>query len=60
LIAFEKTLSQSGITLWLSALNPEALKVVEQSPLGATLGHQRMFFNLQQAVAAYEAQTAAA
>jgi len=60
LTAFEHKLSQSGITLWLSALNPEAFSVIERSPLGATLGHRRMFFNLQQAVAAYEAQSAAA
>ena len=59
LTAFEHKLSQSGIMLWLSALNPEAFSVIERSPLGATLGHSRMFFNLQQAVAAYEAQSAA-
>jgi len=59
LTAFEHKLSQSGITLWLSALNPEAFSVIERSPLGATLGHSRMFFNLQQAVAAYQTQSAA-
>jgi hypothetical protein len=34
------------------------LKVVQQSPLGATLGRARMFFNLQSAVTHYE-QTSA-
>jgi SulP family sulfate permease len=38
----------------LSALNPEAFKVVERSPLGKALGHERMFFNLREAVKAYE------
>jgi MFS superfamily sulfate permease-like transporter len=52
----EERLRARGITLWLTALNPEALKVVLRSPLGRTLGPQRMFFNLQDAVAAYESQ----
>jgi hypothetical protein len=30
--------------------------VIERSPLGKTLGHERMFINLQQAVEAYQAQ----
>jgi SulP family sulfate permease len=52
----EERLRARGITLWLTALNPEALKVVLRSPLGRTLGPQRMFFNLRDAVAAYESQ----
>jgi MFS superfamily sulfate permease-like transporter len=54
LIVLEEKLREQGITLWLAALNPEPLKIVERSPFGATLGHERMFFNLEQAVAAYE------
>jgi sulfate permease, SulP family len=50
----EERLRELGITLWLTALNPEALKVVLRSPLGKTLGRERMFFNLQDAVKAYE------
>ena len=50
----EEKLREQGITLWLAALNPEPFKVVERSPLGTTLGHERMFFNLEQAVEAYE------
>ncbi|HSA61508.1 MAG TPA: SulP family inorganic anion transporter [Nitrospiraceae bacterium] len=50
----EEKLRADGIALWLSALNPEALKVVERSPLGRALGHERMFFNLREAVKAYE------
>ncbi len=51
---FEEKLREQGITLWLAALNPEPLKIVERSPFGVTLGHERMFFNLVQAVEAYE------
>ncbi len=53
----EESLRARGITLWLTALNPEALKVVLRSPLGRTLGPQRMFFNLQDAVTTYEARS---
>jgi SulP family sulfate permease len=56
LIEFEEKLREGGISLWLASLNPEALKVIERSPLGKTLGPNRMFFNLQQAVEAYQAQ----
>jgi SulP family sulfate permease len=41
------------ITLWLAALNPEALQAVEHSAMGERLTHERMFFNLEQAVEAY-------
>jgi high affinity sulfate transporter 1 len=54
LYRFEEKLREQGITLWLAALNPEPLKIVERSPLGNTLGHERMFFNLEQAVEVYE------
>jgi MFS superfamily sulfate permease-like transporter len=54
LTGFEEKLREQGIALWLVALNPEPLKIVERSPLGTTLGHERMFFNLEQAVEAYE------
>jgi hypothetical protein len=54
LIEAEEKMRGQGITLWLSSLNPEVLKVVQQSPFGATLGRARMFFNLQSAVTHYE------
>jgi high affinity sulfate transporter 1 len=50
----EEKLRLQGITLWLASLNPEVLNVVQQSPLGQTLGRPRMFFNLQSAVERYE------
>jgi MFS superfamily sulfate permease-like transporter len=54
-IEAEERLRRQGISLWLAALNPEALKVVQQSSLGVTLGRPRMFFNLQAAVEKYAA-----
>jgi len=54
LIAAEERLSDRGVTLWLCALNPEALRMVNASALGATLGTDRMFFNLRDAVKAFE------
>jgi MFS superfamily sulfate permease-like transporter len=54
LIEAEERLRTHGITLWLASLNPEVLKTVQHSPLGETLGRERMFFNLHSAVAQYE------
>lgn len=59
LIDAEKKLSEQGITLWLVGLNPGVLTMVQRSPLGATLGQERLFFNLDQTVAAWQAQQAA-
>jgi MFS superfamily sulfate permease-like transporter len=54
LVEGEEKLRQEGIDLWLAALNPEALAVVQRTTLGATLGRERMFFNVDAAVARYE------
>ncbi len=54
LTAAEERLREHGIALWLTALNPEAYKVVRRSPLGQALGPERMFFNLVDAVTAFE------
>jgi len=45
---------EHGITLWLCTLNPLALEAIRRSPLGQALGDERMFFNLREAVKAYE------
>jgi MFS superfamily sulfate permease-like transporter len=42
-----------GGELWLSALNPEARRVIERSPLGKALGHERMLLDLEHAVDKY-------
>jgi MFS superfamily sulfate permease-like transporter len=54
LIEAEQRLRRQGIAMWMASLNPEVLRVVQQSPLGRTLGRERMFFNVQSAVQAYE------
>lgn len=51
----EERLRERGITLWMTALNPEAFKTIERSPLGQRMGRERMFFNLREAVKRYEA-----
>ncbi len=52
----ETKLHAEGVVLWLAALSPEALPLVQGSPLGARLGRERMFFNVPQAVERYLAQ----
>ncbi|MBL8201584.1 MAG: SulP family inorganic anion transporter [Chromatiales bacterium] len=46
---------EQGIELWLVGLTPEVLALVQRSALGQALGQGRMFFNLEQAVARYQA-----
>jgi sulfate permease, SulP family len=48
----ESSLERGGCQLRLAALNPQALTVVQRTPLGERLGRSRMFFTVQQAVAA--------
>ena len=50
LVEAEETARERGVLLCLAALNPAVRQVVERSSLGATLGRERMFFNLEQAV----------
>ncbi len=57
LIEFKKKLQERGITLWLAALNPKPFKVIERFLLGKILSHERMFFDLHQAVENYQAQS---
>ena len=55
LTEFEERLSELGITLWLAALNPEPLEIIERAPLGQVLGQDRLFFNLEQVVETFHA-----
>jgi high affinity sulfate transporter 1 len=50
----EKRQREHGVTLWLVGLTPEVLAMVRRAPLGQTLGDERMFFNLEDAVAKYQ------
>ena len=49
----EKKMQRSGITLWLVGLNPEPFQRIRRSPLGQTLGDERLFPNLRRAVSVY-------
>ena len=55
----EARVRSHGAELWLAALNPEARRLVERSPLGKALGHERMFFDLEHAAAHHRARHAA-
>jgi MFS superfamily sulfate permease-like transporter len=59
IIEAEEKHREQGVELWLAALNPEALELVRRTPLAERLGRERMFFTVEQAVAAYEARGAA-
>jgi len=54
----EQTLRARGVILWLAGVNPDLLKTLSRSPLGKTLGHERMFFNLHKVLEAWQAQSA--
>ena len=56
----EKRLREQDVLLWLVHLNLGVLAMVQRSPLGTLLGRERMFFNLEQAVAKYQASVAQA
>jgi hypothetical protein len=56
MIEAEERLGQQGVELWLAALNPEAMELVQRTPLAERLGRQRMYFTVEQAVAAFEAR----
>lgn len=56
LVEGEHKQREQGRELWLAALNPEALELVRRTPLADRLGHERMFFTVEQAVAAFEAR----
>jgi sulfate permease, SulP family len=54
LVESEAKFREIGTELWLGALNPEALELVNRTPLAQRLGRERMFPTLHQAVAAFE------
>ena len=58
LIEGEKRHRESGVWLWLVGLNPEVLAMVQRSPLGETLGRERMHFTLEVALDKYLASLA--
>jgi SulP family sulfate permease len=59
LIEAEEKQREHGREIWLAALNPEALELVQRTPLAERLGRERMFFTVERAVAAFEARGSA-
>jgi high affinity sulfate transporter 1 len=49
----ERRYREQGVMLWLVGLTPRVYNMVRKSPLGATLGQERMILNREQAVAKY-------
>ncbi len=45
---------ETGVELWLASMTPSVFAMVERSGLGAALGRERMFLNLQAAVERFE------
>ncbi|WP_153111285.1 SulP family inorganic anion transporter [Propionivibrio limicola] len=54
LIDAEQRLRDQGITMWIAAVNPAALEMMRRTPLDETLGRERMFFTVEDAVNAYQ------
>ena len=52
----DQRLREAGVAVWLVGLNPGVLAMVRSSALGQALGEDRMFHNLEQAVASYQAR----
>ena len=53
----EAYMRERGIEVWLVNLDPEVLAAVRRSPFGKAVGQERMFFNLDQAVARFTASS---
>jgi MFS superfamily sulfate permease-like transporter len=54
LAAGEEKLREAGISLWLVGLNPLPLATIKRSPLGETLGDERIYLDIIEAVESYE------
>jgi MFS superfamily sulfate permease-like transporter len=50
----EQNMRARGVSLWLAAVNPDLLQIIARAPLGAALGHERLFFNLHKALEAWQ------
>jgi len=46
----ERKVREQGTSLWLAGLTPGVLEMVQNSTLGETLGRERMYFDLEEAV----------
>jgi sulfate permease, SulP family len=55
LIAAEKRGREAGMALWLAELTPQVYAAIQRSPLGETLGRERLMFTVEIAVERYRA-----
>jgi len=53
----ERRYRHQGTRLWLVGLNPHVLQMVRKTQLGTDIGNEGMQFNLEMAVAKYQAMT---
>jgi high affinity sulfate transporter 1 len=58
LVEAEEKWRERGVEIWLAALNPEVLELVRKTPLAERLGRERMFFTVEDAVAAFVSRKA--
>lgn len=54
----ERQMRERGVTLWLVGPNPNVRATLRHSPLDEALGSERVFLNLEEALAHYQAQAA--
>ncbi|SEJ06366.1 hypothetical protein SAMN05216201_104169 [Pseudomonas linyingensis] len=59
-IEAEQRPREKGVMLWIVGPNPVVQAMLMNSPLGQALGAERVFNNLEEAVARYQAMTAGA
>ena len=59
LIEGERRMTESGVEVWLAALNPGVLAMVRNTGLDARLGRERMLFNARAAIERYQSRKAA-
>jgi SulP family sulfate permease len=55
LIDGEKRLTESGVEVWLAALNPGVLDIARHAGLDQSLGRERLLFNARAAIEKYQA-----
>ncbi|NVN92391.1 MAG: SulP family inorganic anion transporter [Desulfuromonadales bacterium] len=53
----EEAVREAGTMIFLVAMNPHVLEVIQRSPLWERLGRERMFFTLDQAVERFQRQS---
>jgi high affinity sulfate transporter 1 len=58
LIEGERRMTESGVEVWLAALNPGVLATVRNTDLDKRLGRERMLFNARTAIERYQARQA--